>query len=427
MPLFVTRANISSITLSDPQPIQGGSYFSKIAMTGANPDEAIYIQTPKCITKDGVVKTEKRLYSDLLFKSSTEEHSEFMDLLRTIEARLKECIYARRELWFQTAMDADDIEYYFNSPIKPHKKDDYAVRVFIIQPKRMIQGGGASSSGGLVVYDDEQHDKTIDDVIGGKPVIGLLQLRGIKFTNSSLHLELLLSQTMIFKEIEEPKFLITQSGSVSGGGSGSGATAMAPSVSVVSGGSLKTERVATSQQSGMTEARVEATQPISAITTVPVTVPVPILKSAKPPTNEITEIDFSEEEVDESPVTLKNPKTVYTELYKTLMKRASRALRLYQKEIMDAEKFRRTHGIPKIDIADIIEEEDASGEYDTLEDMSAGDDETEYTDNGGYSDDGNYGGHGSDIDRHRNMVAVAYQQNRQNEQNQRNQRGVNFE
>ena len=409
MPLFVTRANISSITLSDPQPIQGGSYFSKIAMTGANPDEAIYIQTPKCATKDGIVKTEKRLYSDLLFKSSTEEHSDFMDLLRTIEVRLKECIYARRELWFQTAMDADDIEYYFNSPIKPHKKDDYSVRVFIIQPKRMIQGGGASAtaSGGLVVYDDEQHDKTIDDIIGGKPVIGLLQLRGIKFTNSSLHLELLLSQTMIFKEIEEPRFLITHSGS--------GAIAMAPSVSVAS---VKTEQIATSQQSGRTEARAEAPQPI----------PTPTPKPAKPQTNEITEIDFSEEEVDESPVTLKNPKTVYMELYKTLLKRASRALRLYQKEIMDAEKFRRTHGVPKIDIADIIEEEESSGEYDTAENIGAGEDETEYADSG----DEDY----MDGDGNRDVVAVAYQQNRQsrqnrhnkqNQQKQQNQRGVNFE
>lgn len=406
MPLFVTRANISSITLSDPQPIQGGSYFSKIVMIGATPDDAIYIQTPKCITKDGVVKTEKRLYSDLLFKSSTEEHSDFMDLLRTIEVRLKECIYARRELWFQTAMDADDIEYYFNSPIKPHKKDDYSVRVFIIQPKRMIQGGGASAtaSGGLVVYDDEQHDKTIDDVIGGKPVIGLLQLRGIKFTNSSLHLELLLSQTMIFKEIEEPRFLITQSGS------GSGATVIAPSVSVAASNSVRTERVATSQQSGRTEERAEAPQSIPP--------PPPTPKPVKPQTNEITEIDFSEEEVDESPVTLKNPKTVYMELYKTLLKRASRALRLYQKEIMDAEKFRRTHGVPKIDIADIIEEEESSGEYDIVENMSAGGDEREYADSGDedYMD--------VDGDGNRNVVAVTYQQNQRKQQNQR---GVNFE
>lgn len=375
MPIFVNRGNISSITLSDPQPIQGGSYFSKIIMTGAKPDETIYIQTPKCVTKDGVVKTEKRLYSDLLFKSTTEEHSDFMDLMRTIEMRLKECIYARRELWFQTAMDADDIEYYFNSPIKPHKKDDYSVRVFIVQPKKMIQGA-STTAGGLVVYDDEQNDKTMDDIIGGKPVIGLLQLRGIKFTNSSLHLEILLSQTMIFKEVEEPKFLITRSGgpAVASVGSAAGGDSV---------DSVKTEGVTKSQQSRVTERMSSSGMDDSSL---------PVTKSTSTPavskTDEITEIDdFSEEEVDESPVTLKNPKTVYMELYKTLLKRASRALRLYQKEIMDAEKFRRTHGIQKIDIADIIEEEELSGEYDSIEEFN--ENEIEYDERYKYDTDAN--------------------------------------
>jgi hypothetical protein len=359
MPIFADKTNLTSLTLSDPQPIQGGTYFSKISMTGVKTDEAIYIQTPKCETKDGVVKTEKRLYSDIIFSSSNDEHTEFIELLRAIEGRLKECIYSRREMWFQSSMDGDDIDYYFNSPIKQHKKNDFSVRTFIVQPKKTIQAGVASTAGGLIVYDDEQCDKTMDDIAGGKPVIGLLQLRGIKFTNSSLHLELVLSQVMILKQPEEPmqRFLIQRESAIA-------VTTAVPTVTPT----------ATPTATSILSNQVVSTQP--AINPEPVvlsnSVEQPQRQPAPRPTNEITEIDdFSEEEVDASPVTLKNPKTVYTELYVALLKRATRALRLYQQEIMEAEKFRRLHSIPKIDIADILEEEEQSGEFDVYEESDS--------------------------------------------------------
>ena len=53
----------SSLTLANPQGLQGGAYFSKLRVGG----ESVLIQTPKCYTKNGIHKTEKKIYCDLLF------------------------------------------------------------------------------------------------------------------------------------------------------------------------------------------------------------------------------------------------------------------------------------------------------------------------------------------------------------------------
>ena len=44
------------ISLSNPQPVQGGSYFTKLKYN----DEGLNVQLPKCSTKQGFVKTKKK-------------------------------------------------------------------------------------------------------------------------------------------------------------------------------------------------------------------------------------------------------------------------------------------------------------------------------------------------------------------------------
>ena len=47
--------NFEDLTLANPSALQGGAYFSKIIKNG----EPVYIQLPKCKTKNGIKKTEK--------------------------------------------------------------------------------------------------------------------------------------------------------------------------------------------------------------------------------------------------------------------------------------------------------------------------------------------------------------------------------
>ena len=57
----------NNITLGNPQPVQGGSYFTKLKNDG-NP---LYVQLPKCITKQGVNVTKKNKYLTLCMREMT--------------------------------------------------------------------------------------------------------------------------------------------------------------------------------------------------------------------------------------------------------------------------------------------------------------------------------------------------------------------
>ena len=57
----------SKLTLANPQSIQGGAYFSKIRISG----EPVIIQTPKSLTKNGIHKTEKKIYCDVMLNLNT--------------------------------------------------------------------------------------------------------------------------------------------------------------------------------------------------------------------------------------------------------------------------------------------------------------------------------------------------------------------
>ena len=65
-PIYDLNENVlANITLGTPDSRQGGSYFSKIFLNG----EPLILQTPKCTTKNGIHKTGKKMYCDLMFET----------------------------------------------------------------------------------------------------------------------------------------------------------------------------------------------------------------------------------------------------------------------------------------------------------------------------------------------------------------------
>jgi len=57
--------NYNNITLGNPQSIQGGSYFTKIISKDSS---QLYVQLPKCATKQGIISTKKNKYCDLMYE-----------------------------------------------------------------------------------------------------------------------------------------------------------------------------------------------------------------------------------------------------------------------------------------------------------------------------------------------------------------------
>ena len=70
-----TTFPIDDIALANPQGLQGGAFFSKLKLLGNN----ITMQTPKCKTKNGIVKTEKKIYCDLMFENDDDNVTDFVE------------------------------------------------------------------------------------------------------------------------------------------------------------------------------------------------------------------------------------------------------------------------------------------------------------------------------------------------------------
>ena len=99
------------ITLITPTAMAGGVYFSKILIN----KKQLYIQSPKCKTKQGIIKSGKKNYADLVFTNDDEEFIQWID---SFEQTVKKHIYTNREKWFDMDLDEDDVDNYFSPTVK---------------------------------------------------------------------------------------------------------------------------------------------------------------------------------------------------------------------------------------------------------------------------------------------------------------------
>ena len=181
--------SFDNISLQTPQSLQGGTYLAKIV----NNDEPIIFQTPKCKTKKGIHKTGKKTYCDLLF---TIDDEEFVEWIYSLEHKIQELIYEKKDYWFvDSDLTLDDIEYNWVSTAKAYKKQ-HLLRTFVSRNKKY--------SNNLQVYNNEQQLVSEDSITGNSNIIGIIEITGLKFSATSFHLELAIKQVMILKE--RPKF-----------------------------------------------------------------------------------------------------------------------------------------------------------------------------------------------------------------------------
>ena len=120
----------NDITLANPRGLQGGAYFSKIKLLG----NSISLQTPKCKTKNGIIKTDKKIYCDLMFSKDDEG---VVDFITELEDKIKQLIYEKKDKWFHSEMDMDTIDYHWQNILRSYKGTNVLLRCFIKKPKKM--------------------------------------------------------------------------------------------------------------------------------------------------------------------------------------------------------------------------------------------------------------------------------------------------
>lgn len=188
-PLHLTNAEFpfANLSLANPQGLQGGAYFSKIRMN----NEPVIIQTPKCLTKNGIHKTEKKIYCDIMLNQDNEE---FINWAHQLEVTIKDLIFKKRDLWFHNDMDYDSIEYHWQPLLRTYKGNKSLLRCFIAKQK------GLYKKEMLQIYDEEENKLSLDDVTKTSKFISILEISGLKFTQQSFNIQFLIKQIMIIKE-----------------------------------------------------------------------------------------------------------------------------------------------------------------------------------------------------------------------------------
>ena len=340
--------DFSKLSLANPLPIQGGSYFTKIMCE----DKPLYIQTPKSLTKQGFVKSGKKIYTDLMFNNND---TIFIHWLENLEIRCQELIYEKGTEWFETTLEKSDIETAFTSPIKLFKSGKFfLLRVNVKQ--------------NIKIYNERDENVSSDDVKLDTNIISILEIQGIKFTSRNFQVEIELKQSMIVSPdpfldtcfIKKPLTTtnIIKTNDVYTNASIQKNTCVAPEISIIDNIDKnestnienKEEQNHLSEMTSdildMTDTNVETAFVDNAE-----------LESINVPTNlatnsELMEIDINELENESDMITLKKPNEVYYQIYKNAREKAKQAKKDAILAFLEAKNIKKTYMLDDINDSD---------------------------------------------------------------------------
>ena len=104
--------NINDIRFEDPIKIKGGSYMS---IPKYNGKDSIYIQTPRLISNNGIIKNDSRCSLELEFDKS---HWNFYEFITNIDDNNIIQIQKNSAKWFSKEFPLDIVEEFYKPPIK---------------------------------------------------------------------------------------------------------------------------------------------------------------------------------------------------------------------------------------------------------------------------------------------------------------------
>jgi len=174
--------DFSKVSLAHPVGIQGGAYFTKIEHN----NKPLYIPTSKSLTRQGLVKTGKKYYCDLMFDKNSET---LIHWFENLEEKCHKLIYEKKDAWFQGNLEEHDIETAFNPLIRVYKSGKYyLLRTNVKNTKDDIPA--------VKIYDEKEFPLSITDIKPETEIMCILDIQGIKFTTRNFQIEIELKQVM---------------------------------------------------------------------------------------------------------------------------------------------------------------------------------------------------------------------------------------
>jgi len=183
--------NFKTISLGDPQPLNGhaGFYFTQLSV--GNENKALCLQLPECVTKQGIVNIKNGKYLDLMFERGSND--ELMRWVEQLEYTCQDIIDSKKDLWFQTELTRDDIETMMTQIARLYQSGKYMLmRVFMDTPNSKC-----------IAYDENEIGFDLELLEANKPVIPLIVIEGVKFSTRSFEISLKLVQVMVMGKMEK--------------------------------------------------------------------------------------------------------------------------------------------------------------------------------------------------------------------------------
>jgi hypothetical protein len=172
------------LELLKPVLANGGNYFIKFISNNS----PLYIQPPKCMTKQGIIKGTKRMYSDLMF---TNDNPAFIRWMENLELHCQKIIYENRSAWFEGDLEMHDIENYFTSPMKVFKSGKF----YIVRSNISLVLGKTT----LKIYDEDEKEVNPESINEETNVMTILEFQGIKCSARSFQIDIEIKQMMVLK------------------------------------------------------------------------------------------------------------------------------------------------------------------------------------------------------------------------------------
>ena len=177
----------NELYFKSPSSVNGGNYFIKI-INGTTP---LYLQPPKCLLKNGIMKSGKRLYCDLMFNR---DDAKFIEWIENLENMCQTKIFENREKWFESDLLEDDIESSFTPPFKLFKSGSYyilraAIPTLLDKPS-------------IKIYNEGGDEIKMDDIKKSESVVTILEIQGIKCSARSFQLEFIVKQMLSINPVD---------------------------------------------------------------------------------------------------------------------------------------------------------------------------------------------------------------------------------
>jgi hypothetical protein len=355
------KFQFSNLILTPPTNSSGGNHFIKFIFN-ANP---IYIQTPKCKIKQGVSKSGKKMFIDLIF---TNEHEEFMQWIENLENHSQTYIFSKREKWFESTLEEHDIENLFTTILKPIKLGKfYVLRVNI-----------PTVTADFKIYDENETIMSSEDLKEDTNVICILEFQGIKCSARGFQFEIETKQILLLKpqnifdkcilskkrensesvqlteaqkdcntdETEDEKY--NKIGFLAEDEDGEDGEPQNTIFIDTTTSEVEDVTIEQTQEAERDEGATDADAPenVPEDVTTDVDVPVPIIRELpeSDKKEELLEIDFNLEEVPkEDSITLKKRNDVYYEMYKEAIKKAKVAKDLALSSYLEAKRIKNLY------------------------------------------------------------------------------------